>query len=109
MTERVEYFTFPGKVGAEVLVAQDENGEFMFCLRDISAVLGYANTSTLYKRVAKAEKILRQRETPGGAQEVTFVNQASLYRLMLNGGKGSPKDVIDWVEKTVIPRFRSEK
>jgi prophage antirepressor-like protein len=80
--------------------------EPFFCAKDVCAVLGIE-----YYRdaVARLEPELRARfplDTPGGRQEMTFVNEEGLYELICTCRKAIAKPFKKWVFSTVLPSIR---
>ena len=63
----------------------DEQGEPLFCGKDVAEALGYSNTKdVLLRHVDKADKLGSQITTSGQSRTMTFVNESGLYSLILS-------------------------
>lgn len=66
------------------------NGDPFFVGKDVAEVLGYSNPrDALRKHVDEEDKGVANCDTPGGAQELTVINESGLYSLILQS-KGYP-------------------
>lgn len=84
-------------------------GEPWFCLIDVCAVLEIQNN----RRVAAEmldEKGVRKiyALTQGGEQQVIFVNEPNLYRVIFRSNKPEAKAFQDWVFNDVLPALRRQ-
>ena len=83
----------------------EENGNILFCGSDVAKALGYAIPSkavnTHCKGVSKMEV-----PTNGGKQEMLFVTEADLYRLIINSKLPSAEKFEKWVFEEVLPSIR---
>ena len=60
------------------------NNEPYFVGNDVVEILGYADTrSTVSRKVDDEDKGVAKLTTPSGIQEITVVNESSLYTLIL--------------------------
>ena len=90
--------------GEDVNVINDEP---WFCLVDVCAVLEIKNSRHLAanqldeKGVAKSYTL-----TQGGEQEITFINEPNLYRVIFRSNKPEAKAFQDWVFNDVLPAIR---
>ena len=63
----------------------DEQGNPLFCGKDVAEALGYSNTKdVLLRHVDKADKLGSQITTSGQSRTMTFVNESALYSLILS-------------------------
>ena len=63
----------------------DEKGETFFVGRDVAAALGYSNPrKALQDHVDSEDKGVTKRDTLGGAQQMTVINESGLYSLILS-------------------------
>lgn len=68
----------------------DENGNILFCGKDAAAALGYANTKDALARHCKGVVKRYPLETPGGIQQVRFITEGDLYRLIASSKLPTP-------------------
>lgn len=80
--------------------------EPLFCLNDVCQVLGIANARNVAERLDPDEKGVCLADTPGGAQEMTYVTEAGLYTVLLRSDKPAAKPFRQWVTREVIPCIR---
>lgn len=83
------------------------DSEVYFCLADVCDVLDIKNS----RRVASEmldEKGVRKTYTPtdGGNQQITFINEPNLYRIIFRSNKPEAKNFQDWVFNDVLPTIR---
>lgn len=85
----------------------DDNGEPWFCANDVCEVLGYANPrqaiqkNCLEKGVSKRDTL-----TGGGNQELTFINEGNLYRLIIKSRKPEAEKFEQLVMDEILPAIR---
>lgn len=60
------------------------DGQILFCGRDVAATLGYANTKDALARHCKGVVNHYPLETAGGIQQVSFISEGDLYRLIVS-------------------------
>lgn len=92
--------------GQGVRIINDE-GEMWFCAPDVCRALGYANTSqTLADHCAPKGISKRYTPTSGGNQELTYIDERNLYRLILRSKLPSAERFQEWVCGIVLPSIR---
>lgn len=79
MNNEIQSLEFEGN---KVRTAQDENGNPLFCGTDVAQVLGYANPAKAVINHCKGFPIRKPLETAGGIQQVRFISEGDLYRLI---------------------------
>ena len=83
----------------------EQNGKTLFCGSDVAKALGYAIPSkavnTHCKGVSKMEV-----PTNGGIQQMLFIPEGDLYRLIVNSKLPSAEKFERWVFDEVIPTVR---
>ena len=81
------------------------DGEPWFCLLDCRAALGIKGS---LKKVSLSEKGVRKTYTltAGGKQEVNYINEPNLYRLIFRSNKPQAQAFADWVYSEVLPSIR---
>jgi len=83
------------------------NGEPWFIGKEVAEKLGYKNTrDAIYKHVDDEDKGVANRDTLGGEQTVTIINESGLYSLILSSKLDSAKRFKRWVTSEVIPSIR---
>lgn len=83
------------------------NKEPWFCGRDICDVLGYRNApDTLKSHCIPKGVANRYTLTNGGNQEMAFINEGNLYRLIIKSQKPTAKKFESWVCDEVLPSIR---
>lgn len=85
----------------------DENGGPWFLANDVCAVLGYKNPRMSVDRHCRAGGVTK-RDTPteSGIQEMTFINEGNLYRLIIKSRKPEAERFEQWVMEEVLPAIR---
>lgn len=86
------------------------DGEPWFVGKDVAAALGYGKGKSLANAVARHvdpdDKGVTEMMTPGGAQQMTIINESGLYSLILSSKLPSAKDFKHWVTSEVLPSIR---
>lgn len=82
-----------------------ENDAVLFCGSDVAKALGYANPS---KALADHCKGVTKRYTPtkSGEQEMSFIPESDLYRLVFRSKLPGAEKFTDWVASEVLPSIR---
>ena len=90
-----------------VRIIVKENGEPLFCLRDVALCLGYANPNEAINNRCDpscVSDLLTQHET--GSKHTKFGQESEVYRLIFGSKLDSAKKFQDWVFKEVLPSIR---
>lgn len=82
----------------------DENGEPWFCLSDTCTALNIRQYRV--DRLPRKGVTICHTLTKGGNQELTFVNEPNLYRLVFRSNKPEAQKFADWVYSEVLPSIR---
>ncbi|PAV02853.1 hypothetical protein CBG25_08480 [Arsenophonus sp. ENCA] len=82
------------------------NGEPWFCLRDVCEILTVDRTSRLLRDLDKKGLADCHTLTNGGKQQLSFVNEPNLYRVIFRSNKPEAKLFQDWVFNEVLPSIR---
>ena len=103
MNELIQTFNFGIN---EVRTAIKDNGDVYFCLTDVADVLEISNANP--SRFNLDEKGVHKMYTPtnGGMQQLTFVNEPNLYRVIFRSNKAEARQFQDWVFNEVLPTIR---
>lgn len=85
----------------------DEHGEPWFAANDVCAVLGYRNPSKTIGDHCRTKGITkRYTPTDGGNQEITFINEGNLYRLIIKSRKPEAEPFERLVMEEILPAIR---
>lgn len=83
----------------------EENGEILFCGSDVAKALGYAvPRKALFDHCKGVLK--RNTLTEGGVQEMSFIPESDLYRLVFSSKLPTAEKFTDWVTKEILPSIR---
>ncbi|MCP1651783.1 BRO-N domain-containing protein [Pseudomonas nitroreducens] len=92
-------------VPVRVIIQND--GENWFCAKDVCEVLGYSNTSqTITDHCREKGVSKRYTLTDKGRQELQFIDEGNLYRLIIKSRKEEAKRFESWVCDQVLPALR---
>jgi len=84
-----------------------ENENVLFCLKDVCNILNISNSRDLTSKQLDqkgVEKIYTP--TTGGRQELVFINEPNLYRVIFRSNKAEAKHFQNWVFNEVLPSIR---
>ena len=84
----------------------NESGEVWFCLNDIADILCIQNSRDILKRIDQKGVDTIYTLTNGGRQELLFVNESNLYRIIFTSRKPEAQDFQNWIFNEVIPSIR---
>lgn len=83
------------------------DGEVWFCATDVCSVLGYVNSRDAVSKHCKTKGVAkRDTLTEKGNQELTFINEPNLYRLIIRSKKPEAEKFETWVMEEVLPAIR---
>lgn len=103
MTAQVVPFTFQEHHPVRVTIISDEP---WFCLSDVCAVLNVDRTSDLLRKLDEKGVVKNPTLTQGGEQQLKFVNEPNMYRVIFRSNKPEAKAFQDWVFNEVLPAIR---
>ena len=87
----------------------NEQGEVMFCAKDVCDALKYGNSrEALRKHVDEKDVTKRDTLTKGGKQMMMYINESGLYALILSSKLESAKRFKHWVTSEVLPSIRKQ-
>lgn len=88
----------------------NEQGEPMFCARDVALALGYKKPENAIVQHVDADDSLKQGvvDSLGRKQQTTFINESGLYALILSSKLESAKRFKRWVTGEVLPAIRKQ-
>ena len=83
-----------------------EDGTPLFCGKDVASILGYKDTTNALKLHCKGVVKHHPLETPGGIQQVRFITEPDLYRLITHSKLPEAEKFERWVFEEVLPSIR---
>ena len=82
MTNQIQIFE--NQEFGTIRTMSNEQGEVMFCGKDVAEALGYSNTKdALLRHVETEDKLGSRITTSGQSRTMTFINESGLYALIL--------------------------
>lgn len=83
----------------------EENGSVLFCGSDVAKALGYNEPHKAVTRHCKGGT-KRPIPTNGGTQEMLFIPESDLYRLVFSSKLPTAEKFTEWVTSEVLPSVR---
>ena len=83
----------------------EENGKYLFSGTDVAAALGYSNPRDAIIRHCRYV-VKRDTLTDGGLQQISFLPEGDLYRLIVHSKLPSAERFERWVFDEVLPTIR---
>ena len=83
----------------------DENGKYLFCGTDVARALGYARPNEAVSKHCRGT-LKRRTPTAGGIQEMLFIPEGDVYRLIVHSKLPSAERCARWVFDEVLPSIR---
>ena len=84
----------------------EQDGKVMFCGKDVATALGYTNPNKALRDHTRGERFVHPLETCGGTQQVQFITEGDLYRLVASSKLPSAQKFESWVFDEVLPSIR---
>lgn len=88
-----------------VRTLEEDNGVVLFCASDVAKALGYARPKDAVAAHCKGA-VKRRTPTNGGEQEMSFIPESDLYRLVFSSKLPTAEKFTDWVTSEVLPNIR---
>lgn len=88
-----------------VRTLMEPDGTTLFCGSDVAKALGYAKPQNAISIHCKGA-LKRGTPTNGGVQELLFIPESDLYRLVFHSKLPNAEKFTDWVTKEVLPTIR---
>lgn len=83
------------------------NGDTVeYCARDIASALGYTNPMKAVRDHCRGERIVHPFQTAGGVQELTFISEGDVYRLIVSSQLPAAVEFEHWLFDEVVPQIR---
>ena len=82
------------------------DGTIMFCGRDVASALGYTNLNKAVQDHCKGVPFRYPLETSGGIQQIRFITEGDVYRLIVSSHLPGAERFEKWVFDEVLPSIR---
>ena len=100
---------FKNREFGTIRTISNEQGEALFCAKDVCDALGYKQTHKAVERhVDKGDGIKRPTPTASGIQTMLYINESGLYALILSSKLESARRFKHWVTSEVLPSIRKQ-
>ena len=88
----------------------NEQGEPMFCAKDVAEALGYKLARKAVQDHVDRDDVLKRNliDSLGRKQQAIFINESGLYALILSSKLESAKRFKHWVTSEVLPSIRKQ-
>lgn len=83
----------------------EENGKVLFCGSDVAKALGYSRPNDAIAQHCRAT-VKRRIPISGKIQDVNFIPESDLYRLVFSSKLPNAERFTDWVTEEVLPSIR---
>lgn len=83
----------------------EENGMVLFCASDVAKALGYARPNDAISQHCRAT-VKRSTPISGKMQDINFIPESDLYRLVFSSKLPTAETFTDWVTSEVLPTIR---
>ena len=105
-----EMITFRNVEFGAVRTICNEQGEPMFCAKDVCEALGYDQPRKAISRHVEEDDGMKRTliDSLGRKQRATFINESGLYALILSSKLESAKRFKRWVTSEVLPAIRKQ-
>ena len=104
-----EITIFQNQEFGAIRTMSNEQGEPLFCAKDVCDALGYKQTHKAVERhVDEGDGMKRPTPTTSGVQTMLYVNESGLYALILSSKLESAKRFKHWVTSEVLPSIRKQ-
>ena len=100
---------FKNREFGTIRTISNEQGEALFCAKDVCDALGYKQTHKAVERhVDKGDGMKRPTPTTSGIQTMLYINESGLYALILSSKLESARRFKHWVTSEVLPSIRKQ-
>lgn len=96
-------FNFENK---EVRTKSNNNGDVWFCLKDVCNILELTQPSKVKERLNQKDVLIIPTLTNGGKQNLLFINESNLYKVIFQSRKPQAERFTEWVTSEVLPSIR---
>jgi prophage antirepressor-like protein len=95
---------------SNIRVITSENGEILFCLKDVCSTLQLSNINHVINQLKEEFEGGTLNVTPfktqGGIQNVTFITEPQLYFVMMRSNSKIAREFRQWICNEVLPSIR---
>lgn len=95
---------------SNIRVITSENGEVLFCLKDVCSTLQLSNINHVINQLKEEFEGVTLNVTPfktqGGTQNVTFITEPQLYFVMMRSRAKVAREFRQWICNEVLPSIR---
>lgn len=95
---------------SNIRVITSENGEILFCLKDVCSTLQLSNINHVINQLKEEFEGVTLNVTPfktqGGTQNVTFITEPQLYFVMMRSRAKVAREFRQWICNEVLPEIR---
>lgn len=95
---------------SNIRVITSENGEILFCLKDVCSTLQLSNINHVINQLKEEFEGATLNVTPfktqGGTQNVTFITEPQLYFVMMRSRAKIAREFRQWICNEVLPEIR---
>lgn len=102
MNTNIQTFTFK----SQNVRVEYRNGDPMFCLKDVAEILEIKDAKSRNFNLNQKGVEIIPLPTKGGIQQITFINEPNLYRVIFRSNKPEAVKFQDWIFEEVIPQIR---
>ena len=108
MTNQIQIFE--NQEFGTIRTMSNEQGEVMFCAKDVAVALGYKLTRKAVLDHVDKDDVLKRNliDSLGRQQQAVFINESGLYSLILSSKLDSAKRFKHWVTSEVLPSIRKQ-
>ena len=96
---------------SNIRVITSENGEILFCLKDVCSTLQLSNINHVINQLKEEFEGVTLNVTPfktqGGTQNVTFITEPQLYFVMMRSRAKVAREFRQWICNEVLPSIRA--
>lgn len=96
---------FKNEEFGEVRTATVNNKPYV-CLSDVCKILEIKNVSQCKERLNQKGICITDTLTAGGKQQMIFINESNLYKVIFQSRKSEAEKFTDWVTNDVLPSIR---
>ena len=82
------------------------DGQPYFCMKDCCMALGLSKATKSQVRLSEKGVLKTHTLTKGGKQELVFINEPNLYRLIFRSNKPQAQAFANWAYSDVLPTIR---
>lgn len=93
--------------GRTVRLQVDENGKEWFCAMDVTEILGYKSGRQTIADICLSKGVCkRDTLTSGGYQQLTYIDEPNLFRLIMRSSLPKAQAFEAWVFEELLPTVR---